>query len=86
MEWRRQGSAILRVILLRDGRKGVVILVGGPEKEQNSVVVFQKEGGEKEIVLMNKLVDLISPEDLIDVYCTQERVFGRRAYVPLKIE
>lgn len=86
MEWRRQGSAILRVILLRDGRRGVVVLVGSPEKERNSIFVFQKEGGEREIVPISKLVDLISPEDLIDIYCTQERVFGKRACVPLKIE
>ncbi len=85
MQWKRQGSAILRVVGLRDGRKGIVVIIGTAEKDYNAVVVFQKEGGEKEIIPVSRLIDLIPPEDVIDIYCTQERVFGKRAFVPLKI-
>ncbi|MCX8065164.1 MAG: hypothetical protein N3G21_08325 [Candidatus Hydrogenedentes bacterium] len=86
MQWRRQGSAILRVVLLRDGRKGIAVLVGSNEKKQNSVVVFQRDNGEREIVAITDLLDVLSPEDIIDIYCTQERVFGKRAFAPLEIK
>lgn len=86
MQWRRQGSAVLRVVSLRDGRKGIVVLLGSAERKQNAVLIFQKDSGEKEIIPLLNLLELLRPEDLIDIYCTQERVFGKRPFIPLKIE
>jgi len=86
MNWKRQGSAILRMVQLKDGRKGVVVLIGKYGKEQNAVIVFQKEGGEREIIPVEKLLDFITPEDLIDICCVQERVFGERSLIPLEIK
>ncbi len=85
MNWKRQGPAVLRMVQLKDGRKGVVVLIGKFGKEQNSVIVFQKEGGEREIIPVEKLLDFITPEDLVDILCVQERVFGERRIVPLEI-
>ncbi len=86
MNWKRQGSAVLRMVQLKDGRKGVVVLIGKYGKEQHAVVVFQKEGTEREIVPVEKLLDFFTPEDLIDILCVQERVFGERHIIPLEIK
>lgn len=86
MNWKKQGSAILRLLQLTDGRKGVVVLIGKYGKPQNSVVVFQKEGVEREIIPVEKLLDFLVPEDLIDILCVQERVFGERCIIPLEIK
>lgn len=84
--WRKQSSAIIRPIQLKNGRKGIVILIGGRENEKNAVVVFQTEGGGKEIFTVKQLIDELQPDDLIDILCVQERVFGNRAIIPLTIE
>ncbi len=86
MNWKRQGSAILRKVQLNDGRSGVVVLIGKYGKEQHAVVVFQKEGGKREIVPVEKLLGFLTPEDLIDILCVQERVFGEHCIVPLEIK
>ncbi len=86
MNWKKQGPAILRMVQLTDGRKGVVVLIGKYGKEQHAVIVFQKEGGEREIIPIEKLLDFFTPEDLIDILCVQERVFGERRIIPLEIK
>lgn len=85
MEWHRQGPAILRSIQLKDGRKGVVVLIGKYGKDKNAVIVFQK-GEEREIIPLQNLLDFLKPEDLVDILCVQERFFGDRALVPIEIK
>lgn len=86
MNWKRQGSAVLRMVQLTDGRKGVVVLIGNYGKEQHAVVVFQKGEKEREIIPVEKILDFFTPEDLIDILCVQERAFGDRHIIPLDIK
>ena len=87
IRWQNQGEAIVGALSLVDGRKGKAVVVGARENPKGaSLVIAAAGGGEPERVPLADATDLISPEALIDILCTQERAFGSAGLEPPKIE
>lgn len=72
---------------LVDGRKGNAVVLGSPKNPKGaSLVIAAADGGEPERVPLAEATELISPEALIDILCTQERAFGSAGLDPPEIE
>jgi len=60
-----------------DGRRGSVVLVGGPKNPKGAVVVLAgPEGTQAQPALLSSVVSLLHPRYVIDILCMQERGFG----------
>ncbi len=87
IKWQKQGEAIVGALSLVDGRKGSAVVLGARENPKGaSLVITAEDGGEPERIPLADATDLISPEALIDILCTQERAFGSVGLEPLKLE
>jgi hypothetical protein len=77
ISWRRQGSAIVGELSTLDGRRGSVVLVGGPKNPKGAVVVVAgPEGTQAQPALLSGVGSFLHPRYVIDILCMQERGFG----------
>ncbi len=77
MKWTRQGDAVVGAIRLTDGAAARVVLVGPRTNQKGAVVVIPVEGPEKIKTLnLNGALDRLNPQDVVEVLCMQERLFG----------
>ncbi len=64
-------------IVLLDGNRGNVVLVGPRDNPKGaSLVLPGEEGGKVRAVPLMEGVGLLHPQVVVDIICTQERVFG----------
>ncbi len=83
MKWKRQGEALLAPVKLTDGRAGSVVLVGARENPKGAALVFS--GGTEsdvETVPLTESLHLLSPVQIIEILCMQERVYGTSGLTP----
>lgn len=64
-----------------DGQTIKVVLLGPRTNPKNAVAV-RGEGEQVYKEPLNDLLDTLSPRDVVDVICTQERVFGDAGLEP----
>ena len=77
MKWTRQGDAVVGVARLTDGAPARVVLVGPRSNAKGAVVVIPAESPNKvKTVSMNEALDRLSPQDIVETLCMQERLFG----------
>lgn len=77
ISWNEQGAALVAQLLLRDGRHGSVVLVA-PRSNAKGATLFLpgSDAGKPEILPLLQGIDLLRPEDLVQILAMQERVFG----------
>lgn len=73
---------MLAALTVADGQKATVVLVGPREKPNGAMLVFQGDGSEFLSVPLNDRVDELSPRQLIEIACMQERTFGSKGLEP----
>jgi hypothetical protein len=75
--WRKQGAAVVGDLSFLDGRKGNVVLVGGPQNPRGAALVLSAPEGEKpQMVMLSAGGALLHSRQIIDILCMQERCFG----------
>ena len=62
-----------------DGRRANAVLVGSLDKPRGAVLVLTDETAEQgQAIPLRQALDQLPANDLVDILCTQERVFGAR--------
>lgn len=60
-----------------DGRRGNVVLVGGPQNPKGAVFIAPGQNGiQSQPVLLPAVFPVLHPRYVIDILCMQERGFG----------
>ena len=84
MEWKRQGAALVGSFPLAGGGAGRVILSGawGVPNAAQVVLLSARGSGRVEAVPLEQRLEHLTPEQVIDILCTQERAFGGHGLEP----
>lgn len=76
MKWTRQGEAVISPFRLVDGCAARAVLMGPRTNPKGAVVVAAQGPDEIKTFPLSALLDRIPPQDLVEILCMQERVFG----------
>lgn len=83
IEWKKQGEAVVGSIESVDGLKGSAVIVGGRDNARGAVLVLPpSEGAEPESATIADASDRLSPDQIIDIACMQERLHGASGMDP----
>lgn len=74
--FKQQGEAVVGVLTLPDGRAGRVVLVGPRELPKGAMVVVATGATSSEVIPLSNALPLLSAQQIIEIVCMQERVFG----------
>ena len=69
--WKRQGSAVIGVLKLLDGRNANAVIVG-PASNPKGVSILIPKGEGADTAPLSEMLDAFRPEHIIDVLCMQE--------------
>lgn len=77
MKWTRQGEAVVSSSRLVDGVPARVVLIGPRNNPKGAAVVVPVQGPEKvKTFRLDEVVDRLTPQDVVEILCMQERFFG----------
>lgn len=75
--WKQQGAAAIGALVLVDGRGASVALVGPRQNTKGAALIMKaSEGDEFDTITLKDAVALLSPEQVVDIICSQERIYG----------
>lgn len=74
--WTRQGEAYVGSLALTDGRRAKAVLVAPRGNPKGAAVVYAGEDGGLVKLILSDALDRLTPEQVMDILCTQERAFG----------
>ena len=75
--WKQQGAAVIGALVLADGRGASVALVGPRQNPKGAAIIMKASvGDDVETIPLKDAVALLSPEQMVDIICSQERVYG----------
>lgn len=76
-DWKQQGAGLVGPLILTDGTRGRVVLMGPRSAPDGAMVVLMgKAGGSVESLPLNDVLDRLSPAAAVAILCAQERQFG----------
>ncbi len=79
LAWKKQGVAFVSSVSLTDGRQGNVGMVGGRGNQRGIAGVLPgtgSGGGALDTKMLTEVVDLLTPDQMVEILCMQERAFG----------
>lgn len=77
MTWTKQGNATIAPLTLRDGRTGNAVVVGPRDNPKGAVLlVAAQDSGEPESIPLQEAVELLRPDNVIDILGMQARLFS----------
>lgn len=83
MRWQRQGDALIGSIQLKDGRAARVVLVAERANPKGAVLVFAgDEQGRAVTSPLAMALPFLTPRQVVDILCGQERAFGTAGLMP----
>ena len=59
-----------------NGDKGSVAIVGDRSNPKGAMILVPQAGGDPEKRALSDALDLLHPQQVIEIVCMQERVFG----------
>lgn len=83
ISWERQGAAVVGSLTLASGKAGKAVIVGARANPKGVMLIAPGLlPGEMRPVPLREHLDALSPAQLIEVLCMQERVFGEAPLPP----
>jgi len=83
--WQKHGAAWVAALRLVDGRSGKAVVVAGRDNPKGAMIVLPpagSAGGTVPSIPLTDAYDLLTPLQIIDVLCLQERAFGTNELEP----
>lgn len=75
--WNKQAEAWVGQLCLGDGRGVNVVVVGPRRNPRGAAIVFPAEGkGALAAIPLADALDQLTPEQVVDILCMQERAYG----------
>ena len=75
--WTKRGNAVVGAVALEDGRKGSAVIVGPRTNPKGVALVVPKgSANEMESMVLADGVAFLSPDQVFDIICMQERLHG----------
>lgn len=85
VRWSRQGSAVVGEVRLTTGVAARVVVVGPRQNPKGAVLVIAGGAGDLQTQPLYEQPDFIAPQQLAEVLCMQERLFGEQKLPPPRI-
>jgi hypothetical protein len=81
--WKKQGDALVGVLTLPSGRPARIVLMGPRSNPKGAMVVIPSVTDAKpEVLPLADAAELLSAQQIIDVACVQERIYGDTGLTP----
>jgi len=82
LKWHKQGPAFTAPVQLQDGDQASVVVLGAASNPKALALVLPCPDGKPVSESFPEAAARLSPFDLIQVYCMQERCFGTHGFHP----
>lgn len=81
INWKKQGEALVGSLVLKQGGKGSIIVVGPANNPNGATLVTPGEDPKKPLTALLPVgCDQLTPGQYLEIMCMQERAFGNRAF------
>jgi len=81
ISWKKQGEAIVGGLELAGGKRGNVVLVGPASNPKGATLIIPGDDPKRpQTTPLPAGCGHLSPDDFLDILCTQERGFGDRNF------
>jgi hypothetical protein len=82
LKWHKQGPAFTAPVQLPDGTPASVVLLGAAANPRALALVVPGPDGKPVSEYFPDAASRLTPYDLIQIYCMQERCFGTHGFHP----
>lgn len=81
--WKRQGGALVGAVKTSGKRTSRIVLVAGRDNPMGAMLAVVPNGQSRpEVVPLAEALELLGPQDVIEILCMQERVYGDSGLEP----